>query len=208
MDSAMSFEYVVVLEGFFTFTALERSFLCVSTHVALQMPRGDTTVVALVTFEWLFSSVIPHHVLFQMCLTAEVAQSAFISQFSETVCIKHWLKLYFLFSVLLHVLSIIFGYSWYEPWDGNCLLESQCCPWIIPHIVQELFSVQERHKIVLWLVWVLFSDLSIIPPKQLSRVSGRRSLAVTASKLSLLEKESSGQPVLHLFPPNNPTNPS
>ena len=81
MDSAMSFEYVVVLEGFFTFTALERSFLCVSTHVALQMPRGDTTVVALVTFEWLFSSVIPHHVLFQMCLAAEVAQSAFISHF-------------------------------------------------------------------------------------------------------------------------------
>ena len=44
--------------------------------------------------------------------------------------------------------------------------------------------------------------------KQPNWVSGKRSLAVTASKLSLLEKESSGQPVLHLFPPNNPTNPS
>ena len=79
MDSAMSFEYVVVLEGFFTFTALERPFLCVPTHVALQMPRGDTTVVALVTFEWLFSSVLPHRVVFQICVAAEVAQSAFIS---------------------------------------------------------------------------------------------------------------------------------
>ena len=79
VDSTMSFEDVVVFEGFFTFTALERSFRCVSTHVALQMPRGDTTVVALVTFEWLFSSMIPHHVLFQMCVAAEVAHSAFIS---------------------------------------------------------------------------------------------------------------------------------
>ena len=81
VDSTMSFEDVVVCEGFFTFTALERPFLCVPTHVALQMPRGDTTVVALVTFEWLFSSVIPHHVLFEICLAAEVAQSAFISHF-------------------------------------------------------------------------------------------------------------------------------
>ena len=68
-----------MFERFFTFTALEMPFLCVRTHVALQMPRCGTTVVALVTFEWLFSSVLSRHVLFQICIAAEVAHSAFIS---------------------------------------------------------------------------------------------------------------------------------
>ena len=70
-----------MFERFFTFTALEMPFLCVRTHVDLQLARCHTTVVALVTLEWFFSSMLPHHVLFHICIAAKIAHSAFISHF-------------------------------------------------------------------------------------------------------------------------------
>ena len=81
MNSVMSFEDVVVFESFVAFTALERPLSCVFSHVALQMARCHATVVALVTFEWLFSSMVPHHVLFHVCIAAEIAHSAIITLF-------------------------------------------------------------------------------------------------------------------------------
>ena len=46
--------------------ALERPLPCVRLHVALKMRSCHTIVVALVTFEWLLSCMLPHHVNFQM----------------------------------------------------------------------------------------------------------------------------------------------
>ena len=38
----------------------------VRLHVALQMTRRSASIIALVTLEWLFSCVHPHHVIFQL----------------------------------------------------------------------------------------------------------------------------------------------
>ena len=53
-------------ESFITLIALEWSLHGMRLHVTLQMTRRNTRVVALVTFERLFSCVHPHHVFFQM----------------------------------------------------------------------------------------------------------------------------------------------
>ena len=116
-------------------------------------------------------------------------------------------------------------------WGGNCILQSEYCPRIIPILsnVQDLFSRNCPLTCLSILEYYLseysrvlspeycLSILEHYPPKQLRRVSGRRSPAVTASKLSkpgsfvqageAKEKESSGQqPVLHLFR-THPSNP-
>ena len=52
--------------SFITLVALEWSLHGMRLHVTLQMTRRSTRVVALVTFQRLFSCVHPHHVLFQM----------------------------------------------------------------------------------------------------------------------------------------------
>ena len=53
-------------ECFVAVIALERLLPCVHTHVALQITVCGEIVVALVTLEWLFSCVLPHHVNFQI----------------------------------------------------------------------------------------------------------------------------------------------
>ena len=52
--------------SFAALVALERLLPSVRHHVAMQLTRGGTSVVALVTLEWLFSRVLSHHVLFQI----------------------------------------------------------------------------------------------------------------------------------------------
>ena len=46
--------------------ALERLLPRVRPHVALQITRLSESIIALVTLEWLFSCVDPHHVNFQL----------------------------------------------------------------------------------------------------------------------------------------------
>ena len=50
----------------FALVAIERLFPSVRLHVGLQLPRRCASVVALIALEWLFSCVVPHHVIFQV----------------------------------------------------------------------------------------------------------------------------------------------
>ena len=52
--------------SFAAFVAPERLFPTVRLHVALQLKRRSANEITLVTLEWLFSCVLPHHVNFQM----------------------------------------------------------------------------------------------------------------------------------------------
>ena len=61
----MSCEISLFLVSFAAFVAPEGLFPTVRPHVLLQITRRDTSVVALVTLEWLFSCMFPHHVLLQ-----------------------------------------------------------------------------------------------------------------------------------------------
>ena len=64
-------EIVLLCISFVALVALERLLLSVRSHVFLQVTRRGASVVALVTFVWLFSCVVPHHVIFQLiCLNA------------------------------------------------------------------------------------------------------------------------------------------
>ena len=54
------------MECFVASVALERPFSCVRSHMALQIGCGFKFVVALVATVWLFLSVGPHHVSFQI----------------------------------------------------------------------------------------------------------------------------------------------
>ena len=51
---------------FAALVAPEKLLPRVRPHVALQMTRRSTSEVALVTLVWLFSCMLPHHVLFQI----------------------------------------------------------------------------------------------------------------------------------------------
>ena len=66
VDSEMSCEAALLFESFVAFTALEKFYSCVCQRVALQMTRFHTAVVALITFEWPFSSMVPHHVVLEI----------------------------------------------------------------------------------------------------------------------------------------------
>ena len=52
--------------SFVALVALERLLPSVRYHVPLQSTRRSASVVALVTLFWLFSCMLPHHVIFQM----------------------------------------------------------------------------------------------------------------------------------------------
>ena len=69
--------------NFAAFVALERFLPCVRNHVLLQLARRSASVVALVTLVWLFSCVLPHHVIFQLksCNAGKVAQCASVRLF-------------------------------------------------------------------------------------------------------------------------------
>ena len=66
MSSEMLCEVVLSYKSFAALVALERPLSSVRLHVALQIIRRSTSVVALVTFVWLFSCVLSHHVNFQL----------------------------------------------------------------------------------------------------------------------------------------------
>ena len=65
------------------FVAPERLFPSVRPHVAPQITRRSAGEVALVTLEWLFSCVLPHHVIFQMtrCYAGKLAHCASVRLF-------------------------------------------------------------------------------------------------------------------------------
>ena len=66
MHSEMFCQLPLSSKSFTAFIAPERLFPSVRYHVALQMARRSASVVALVTLMWLFSCMLPHHVIFQM----------------------------------------------------------------------------------------------------------------------------------------------
>ena len=59
-------ELALLSEGLAALVALEKLLPSVRPHVALQLIRRSTSVVALVTLVWLFSGMVPHHVCFQI----------------------------------------------------------------------------------------------------------------------------------------------
>ena len=61
----MACEALLMFERFITLVALEWLFPSVLPHVILQSVRSSASVVALVTFERLFSGVLSHYVDFQ-----------------------------------------------------------------------------------------------------------------------------------------------
>ena len=94
--------------SFITLVALEWSLQGMCLHVALQLTRRSTTVVALVTFERLFFCVHPHHVFFQLgSCVHEYSHIWHLCGFSpecdflclssvpaSVVLYSHWLQLY------------------------------------------------------------------------------------------------------------------
>ena len=73
----------LVFVSFAAFVALERLLPGVRSNVALQSARRNASVIALVTLEWLFSSVHPHHVGFQLisCNAGKLACCASVRLF-------------------------------------------------------------------------------------------------------------------------------
>ena len=68
MNYGMFCKIVLSCVSFAALVALERLLPSVCHHVVLQLTRRNTSVIALVTLEWLFFSVLPHHVIFQMAI--------------------------------------------------------------------------------------------------------------------------------------------
>ena len=66
MHFDMLFERPLVSVSLIALITLGRSLPSVRLHVALQCIRSSASVVALVTFERLFSGVLCHYVNFQM----------------------------------------------------------------------------------------------------------------------------------------------
>ena len=66
MDFEMFRKIPFICESLTTFVALERLLSRVHPHVTLQMIRSSASVIPLVTHEWPFSSVHPHHSNFQL----------------------------------------------------------------------------------------------------------------------------------------------
>ena len=85
VHSDMFCEVFCLFESFATFVALERPLPSVRPHVALQMTSCSAGVAALVTLVWLFSCMLPHHVLFQIacCNAGELAPCASLRLFTR-----------------------------------------------------------------------------------------------------------------------------
>ena len=79
----MSCEILSVFVSFVALVALERLFPSVRSHVLLQVTRSGASVVALVTLVWLFSCVVPHHVIFPLtsCNAGKLAHCASVRLF-------------------------------------------------------------------------------------------------------------------------------
>ena len=83
MNSRMFYKITPMFVSFAASVALEGLLHGVRLHVALQMTRRSASIIALVTLEWLFSSVHPHHVLFQVttCNAGKLASCASVRLF-------------------------------------------------------------------------------------------------------------------------------
>ena len=83
MKLGMSCEIVFSVVSFVALVAPERLLPSVRNHVALQIARRSASVVALVTLVWLFSCVLPHHVIFQItsCNAGKLAHCASVRLF-------------------------------------------------------------------------------------------------------------------------------
>ena len=66
VNSRMLWGQVLLRVSFAAFVALERLHPRVLHHVAIQVTRVYASIIALVTLGWLFSSMHPHHMLFQI----------------------------------------------------------------------------------------------------------------------------------------------
>ena len=87
-------ETLLLFERFITFVALEWLFPSVLLHVSLQIARRSTSIVALVTFERLFSGVLSPYVNFQ-CTSCNAR--------ILTRCASLWLFTRMRLFVLIHV---------------------------------------------------------------------------------------------------------
>ena len=66
MNPKMFWEVLFLFENDNALVALEWPFPSVRSHVLLQMTGFGASIVALVTFERLFSCMLPHRVNFQI----------------------------------------------------------------------------------------------------------------------------------------------
>ena len=84
MNSDMFCEINISFVSFAASVALERLLPSVRLHVLLQITRRSASVVALVTLEWPFSCVLPHHVPFQITIlnAGKLTQCASVRLFS------------------------------------------------------------------------------------------------------------------------------
>ena len=78
MNLGMFCELVLLCVSFVALVALERLLPSVRYHVLLQVTRRGASKVALVTLEWFFSCMLPHHVIFQFtsCNAGKLAHCA------------------------------------------------------------------------------------------------------------------------------------
>ena len=78
MDPEMFRQTSLVLVSFAASVALERLRPHVGPRVTLQLTRRNASVIALVTLEWFFACVHPHHVIFQLtsCNEGKLASCA------------------------------------------------------------------------------------------------------------------------------------
>ena len=85
MKLGMFCEISFLFVSFVALVALERLLPSVRYHVLLQVTRRGAGVVALVTLVWLFSCVLPHHVIFQIfsCNAGKLAHCASVRLFSR-----------------------------------------------------------------------------------------------------------------------------
>ena len=80
VNSRMLWEQVLLRVSIATFVALERLRPRVLHHVATQVTRVYASIIALVTLGWLFSSMHPHHMLFQItsCNVVKLTSCAYM----------------------------------------------------------------------------------------------------------------------------------
>ena len=83
VNSRMLWGQVLLRVSFAAFVALERLHPRVRSNVLLQLTIRNASEVALVTLEWFFSCVHPHHVIFQLSSlnVGRVAQCASVRLF-------------------------------------------------------------------------------------------------------------------------------
>ena len=80
--------------------------------MTLQLPWSNTNEVALVTFEWLFSCVVPHHVIFQMtsCNAGKLAHCASVMLFARVGSFVH-LQIAWLDCSIVALVALVWVFS-------------------------------------------------------------------------------------------------